>query len=97
MAPAAAHCMTGRIKKSDYLAERDGESADAEALIGPKRTQILSGVLCKPFKGMAGMTRLELATSAVTAKRLLVTTRKHATRMALEERFREARKQFVDC
>ena len=38
-------------------------------LIGPKRTQIFFWLFCKCLKRMAGTTRLELATSAVTGQR----------------------------
>src|SRR6516162_543028 len=37
-------------------------------LIGPKRTRIFFWVPCKCFENMAGTTRLELATSAVTVQ-----------------------------
>ena len=40
-----------------------------EKLIGPKRTRLCLGALCKPFKGMAGTTGLEPAASAVTGQR----------------------------
>ena len=38
-------------------------------LLDPIGPRPFGGVLCKPFKGMAGTTRLELATSAVTGQR----------------------------
>jgi hypothetical protein len=38
-------------------------------LLDPNGPRLFFGVLCKPFKGMAGTTRLELATSAVTGQR----------------------------
>ena len=38
-------------------------------LIGPKRTQIIFWATCKCLERMAGTTRLELATSAVTGQR----------------------------
>ena len=38
-------------------------------LLDPNGPRLLLLVPCKPFKGMAGTTRLELATSAVTGQR----------------------------
>ena len=38
-------------------------------LLDPNGPRLFFGVLCKPFKRMAGTTRLELATSAVTGQR----------------------------
>jgi len=46
---------------------------------------------------MAEATGLEPAASAVTVTISLVTNRKHAARMALQKRFSQVRKQFVDC
>ena len=44
-------------------------SDSSKVLIEPKRTQIVFGGLCKPFKRMAGTTGLEPAASAVTGQR----------------------------
>jgi|CZKY01.1.fsa_nt_gi hypothetical protein len=38
-------------------------------LLDPNGPRSVFGVICKPFKRMAGTTRLELATSAVTGQR----------------------------
>jgi hypothetical protein len=57
---------------------------------------VLKSIPSKLLKRMAGTTRLELATSAVTARNSLVTNGKHAARMALQKRFSKAWKQFVD-
>src|SRR6202162_414847 len=51
---------------------RNSESADGKRLLDPNGPRLVFGVLCKPFKGMAGTTRLELATSAVTVSGLQV-------------------------
>ena len=51
---------------------RNSESADGKRLLDPNGPRLVFGVLCKPFKGMAGTTRLELATSAVTVRGLQV-------------------------
>jgi hypothetical protein len=52
-----------KFASPDYLDGRNGKTGRCGSLIGPK---MFFGVLCKPFKRMAGTTRLELATSAVT-------------------------------
>src|ERR1022692_2858368 len=48
---------------------RNSESADRKRLLDPNGPRSVFGILCKPFKRMAGTTRLELATSAVTGQR----------------------------
>src|SRR5271156_6988828 len=48
---------------------RNSESADGKRLLDPNGPRSVFGVLRKPFKRMAGTTRLELATSAVTGQR----------------------------
>jgi hypothetical protein len=50
-----------------------GETANRQMqkrLLDPNGPRLFFGVLCKPFKRMAGTTRLELATSAVTVSGL---------------------------
>ena len=48
---------------------RNSESADGKRLLDPNGPRSVFGVLCKPFKGMAGTTGLEPAASAVTGQR----------------------------
>jgi hypothetical protein len=43
-------------------------SGQPEILFDPNGPRLLFGISCKPFKRMAGTTRLELATSAVTVR-----------------------------
>ena len=44
-------CLSRKFVSPDYLDGRNGESADAETLIGPKWTQrLFVGVLCKPIQ-----------------------------------------------
>jgi hypothetical protein len=53
----------------DYLNGRNGLVCRCgNALLDPNGPRLFFGVLCKPFKEMAGTTRLELATSAVTVQ-----------------------------
>jgi hypothetical protein len=51
----------------------------------------------KPTPASASPPCLNLPESAVTVTISLVTNRKHAARMALQKRFSQVRKQFVDC
>src|ERR1700690_3996180 len=48
---------------------RNSESADGKLLLDPNGPRLVFGVLCKPFKRMAGTTGLEPAASAVTGQR----------------------------
>src|SRR3984957_17090159 len=48
---------------------RKRESADGKRLLDPNGPRLVFGVLCKPFKRMAGTTGLEPAASAVTGQR----------------------------
>jgi hypothetical protein len=47
---------------------RNSQSAEGKRLLDPNGPRLVFGILCKPFKRMAGTTRLELATSAVTVR-----------------------------
>jgi hypothetical protein len=60
-------CLDGRRMLSSMLIRR------AQELMDPNGPRLFFGVLCKPFKRMAGTTGLEPAASAVTAKSSTVT------------------------